>query len=529
MIEKARHLVTVLGIALLASCSGGGDGGKTNPAVPQPTNTVTGTVTIKGAPMVGVTVVAFEGNTNTNYGVTTTDANGNYSFSAIPTWGNVALNIQFFASKPGYAFSPLMASNPSGSMAGYLFDSAPNNWYVNTGAAVTRAGFNGQFTNPSGGAGIAFNVINYMSTANNGITGANFKAYDGSNPLVSLAATGQATGYAAGDDGSLKKGVAWPLPRYVDNGNGTVADNLTGLTWLKNAGCFAPAVWATALANVNQLANGACGLTDGSTAGQWRLPNIVELESMVDASVSSPALPAGNPFINVSNGIYWTSTSYYGGTAGSPNAWAIRLSDGRYMNDSSLNIKASSTNAVWAVKGTGPGTVKLQATGAYVFFGTNDDGAVESGAPLPAPRMRDNGNGTVTDTATGLIWLKKADCINQTWAGAVAAVNALANGQCGLTDGSAAGSWRMPNRKEMQSLADRAQNNMAEYFNESFVSRNGSIDSQPAIFTNFVSLQYYWTSTTDAADTTKAWTVYSCDFGVYDISKAGTGYSLAVR
>ena len=35
-----------------------------------------------------------------------------------------------------------------------------------------------------------------------------------------------------------QKGVAWPNPRFTDNGNGTVTDNLTGLIWLKNANCF---------------------------------------------------------------------------------------------------------------------------------------------------------------------------------------------------------------------------------------------------------------------------------------------------
>ena len=49
--------------------------------------------------------------------------------------------------------------------------------------------------------------------------------------------TGQTTCYATGDDGDLEKGVAWPNPRFTDNGNGTVTDNLTGLIWLKNANC----------------------------------------------------------------------------------------------------------------------------------------------------------------------------------------------------------------------------------------------------------------------------------------------------
>ena len=530
--KRAGYLLVMQGLVLLAACGGGGSGGNgnTNPAVPQPTTSVSGTVLFKGAPLPGVTIVAFESNTNSNLGVTTTDANGAYSFSGIQTWGSVTHNIQFFASKPGYAFYPVLAANPTGSRAGYLFDPAPNNWYLNVGAAVTRAGYNGQFSNPDGGAGIAFSVLNFMSTAGNSITGANFNAYDGSNLLAGVAATGQTTSYVGGDDASQGKGVAWPGVRYQDNQNGTVTDNLTGLIWLKNAGCFPPTAWAGALSEVNQLASGACGLTDGSTAGQWRLPNIVELESVLDASASNPALTAGHPFSNVSNAIYWTSTSYYGGTAGSPNAWAIRLGDGRYINDSLANQKTSSNNAVWAVKGAGgTGAVKLQATGAYVPFGSGDDGTVESGVALPAPRMRDNGNGTVTDLATGLIWLKKADCINRTWAAAVTAVNSLASGQCGLSDGSAAGSWRMPNRKEMQSLADRAQNNMADYFDETFVSRNAAIGSQPAIFTNFVGFQNYWTATTDAADASEAWTVFSCDFGVYDAAKSSSGYTLAVR
>jgi hypothetical protein len=143
--------------------------------------------------------------------------------------------------------------------------------------------------------------------------------------------------------------------------------------------------------------------------------------------------------------------------------------------------------------------------------------------------MIDHGNGTVTDTVTGLTWLKQANCINATWSRAVAAVNALASGQCGLTDGSTAGSWRMPNRKEMESLADRAQNNQADNFDWAWTSSNPTIASMNAIFNSFIAFQYYWTSTTDASNTTEAWTVFSCDYGVYDVAKSSTGYTLAVR
>jgi hypothetical protein len=44
------------------------------------------------------------------------------------------------------------------------------------------------------------------------------------------------TNCPSGQDGDLEKGVAWPDPRFTDNGDGTVTDNLTGLVWLE--GCL---------------------------------------------------------------------------------------------------------------------------------------------------------------------------------------------------------------------------------------------------------------------------------------------------
>jgi hypothetical protein len=276
------------------------------------------------------------------------------------------------------------------------------------------------------------------------------------------------------------------------------------------------------------LAGGSCGLSDGSKAGQWRLPNLVELESIVDVSASNPALTPGNPFTNVSNTTYWSSTSYFGGQGGSPNAWAIRMTDGRYINDSITNVKATSVNQVWAVKSTGGGVLQLPSTGMYVVFSPGDDGSVQSGKMAPYPRFIDNGNGTVSDLLTGLTWLKQASCIQGDWPTSVAAVNTLANGQCGLTDGSTAGSWHMPNRSEMESLQDRMQSNLSQLLNQTDYNSDGSV-FQAAILSSFLASQYYWTSTTDAANPSAAWTVYSCDFGVYDTPKTDIGYTLAVR
>ena len=87
--------------------------------------------------------------------------------------------------------------------------------------------------------------------------------------LAKVEKTGQIISYSAtgGEDGDLKKGVKWPKPRFVDNGNGTVTDRLTKLIWLKNANAFGIRTWEQALSDANTLASGSAGLTDGSVAG----------------------------------------------------------------------------------------------------------------------------------------------------------------------------------------------------------------------------------------------------------------------
>jgi len=510
-----RRLIYATIFAGLVSLSGcGGNGytpGPTNPGEPPPTNTVTGTVTFKGAPLADVTVTLWITNSNAVVATATTDANGKYSFSGLSTSGNVAADYQIWATKAGYAFYPSIS-------------------VANSNAKVERADHTGQFlATVQLPPPMYFTLIDFVSLADNSLSGADFAAYDGSNPLVSLGATGQTASYSSGDDGGLKMGAAWPAGRFADNGDGTVTDNLTGLIWLKNAGCFQRADWNSALTDANQLASGACGLRDGSLAGQWRLPNLIELESVIDVSAAGPALTPGNPFTNAANALYWTSTGYFGGEEGSPLAWVIDLTDGGFLNDGVQNVKTSSLNGVWAVRGTGSGPARLQATGLFEApLSAGDDPTLEMGVRLTSARFIENGDGTFTDAMTGLVWLKQASCIQNDWATAVAAVRNLASGQCGLSDGSAAGDWRMPNRNEMQSLADRNQNNESEYLNNTFLNPDGTV-FQEAILDNYISGQYYWTSTTDAADTTEAWTVFSCDYGVYNIPKSATGYTLAVR
>jgi hypothetical protein len=165
---------------------------------------------------------------------------------------------------------------------------------------------------------------------------------DGPTPV---AKTGQTTSYATGDDGDLERGVALVTPRFTDNLDGTITDNQTGLIWLKDANCFGQRTWNNAISDCNGLADGSCGLTDGSTAGDWRLANMVELLSLIDRAMVLPALPSGAPFTNVMlDQPYSSSTTHAGGTL---NAWGLVVADGTI----SFGSKSASPNYVWPLRG----------------------------------------------------------------------------------------------------------------------------------------------------------------------------------
>ncbi len=161
------------------------------------------------------------------------------------------------------------------------------------------------------------------------------------------------------DDGDLEKGVAWPNPRFTDEGNGTVTDNLTGLIWLKDADCMGQRVWGTGgdetfdvVSRLNGGENFSCTDYIANTHNDWRLPNVRELQSLVHYGFFSPAVPntagtgqwsAGTPFYDVRSGYYWSSSTF----ANNPtDAWFVYMHSG-YVG---LTNKTSSVY-VWPVRG----------------------------------------------------------------------------------------------------------------------------------------------------------------------------------
>jgi len=100
-----------------------------------------------------------------------------------------------------------------------------------------------------------------------------------------LPKTGQTMSYQFGDDGMYQMG--YPLgggQRFIDNGDGTVVDTVTGLMWIKDpqaAGLGMTMYWYDAI--------NACENLVFAGHDDWRMPNINELMSMVDHSRYDPA------------------------------------------------------------------------------------------------------------------------------------------------------------------------------------------------------------------------------------------------
>lgn len=326
-----------------------------------------------------------------------------------------------------------------------------------------------------------------------------------------------------GQDGELQAGIS-AVPRFTDNGNGSVTDNATGLIWLKDAGCLGDRKWDSAVETVAQLAAGKCGLVDGSVPGDWRIPNYRELQSLVDYGTEWLAIAEDYPFQNINPvRTYMSSTHTKTYVAG------ILFHKG----DSSGCAKGDLldvTCSVWPIRHRTADTVsgaRIPKTGATKCWnssekrvdcvGTGQDGELQAGMSVEK-RFADNNDGTITDRLTGLVWLRSADCWGKSgWEKALERSRLVRNGQCGLQDGSVAGDWRIPNVRELESLVDYGVVSPALPKKQTFSNiKAGHVD-------------YYWSSTTSAGDGNSVWGLFVARGALTGLKKTSEHYSWPVR
>jgi hypothetical protein len=256
-------------------------------------------------------------------------------------------------------------------------------------------------------------------------------------------------------------------PSYTDNGDGTVSDNVTGLVWMKEMGEKLTFDEAFDYAENLELA----GYSD------WRVPTIKELYSLILFTGRVKGEKAIDFFIDTDYFIQplgesskgereidaqtWSSTEYVGKTMGRDDTiFGVNFVDGRIKGYPKFDPRTKDEKKMYfrLVRGNSE-------------YGKND--------------FIDNGNYTVTDAATGLMWQKADSLEGMDWEDALKYAEDLE--LAGYDD------WRLPNAKELQTLVD--------YTRSPQTSHSAAIDpvfeiseiTDPDGDKNY---PYFWTGTT---------------------------------
>ncbi len=235
-----------------------------------------------------------------------------------------------------------------------------------------------------------------------------------------------------GQDGAY---IINPLS-FVDNGNGTVTDNNTGLMWQQNYQSVNN--WYVAAGVYDAMHNSetqsTCSSVTDGTYNNWRLPTLKELMSILDLSGAYPAPAINHAFLCASDGNYWAKTD-------NTTPQSVDFISAIYF--SSDNPTPSDNYYVRCVRDPVVG-------------------------PPVRQKLVNSLEGLVTDTSTGLMWPKASQGLMDL-STAFTHCEALVLG--GHQD------WRLPNIKELESWLDAARTLNTDFF--------------PG-----ASTEEYWTSTT---------------------------------
>jgi hypothetical protein len=291
------------------------------------------------------------------------------------------------------------------------------------------------------------------------------------NDSGEIAAPGQGEPYY-GQNASYPGNV----PSYTNNGDGTITDNVTGLMWVQERG--SKVTWNVAVEGAST--NRTAGYTD------WRMPTIKELYSLIQFNgvngQDNKVTTGFTPFID---------TKYFGFAYGSGigNERIIDCQD--WSSTAYVSTTMNNQATIFGVN-FADGRIK-----GYPKYEPNSGGTI--GHKLHVRHVRnnpnygknsfkDNGDGTITDLATKLMWSKEDSKKGLSWKDALAWVQTQnAANYLGHND------WRLPNTKELQSIVDYTRSPVTTnspsidiiYFNCTSITNEAGLPDYP----------YFWTST----------------------------------
>ncbi len=217
-------------------------------------------------------------------------------------------------------------------------------------------------------------------------------------------------------------------PSYTNNNDGTITDNVTGLMWAQDMG-----EKITFDAAKTKAENASLG---GHT--DWRFPTLKELYSLILFTGKVKGEIAIDMFIDTKyfnqpigdvsigdreiDAQTWSATEYVGKTMiNVETVFGVNFVDGRIKGYPKYKPATGAAN-----------TMYLRMVRGNTDYGQNN--------------FVDNGDGTISDLATGLMWQKTDNGVARDWQAALSYSEGL--NLANQTD------WRLPNAKELQSIVD---------------------------------------------------------------------------
>lgn len=303
--------------------------------------------------------------------------------------------------------------------------------------------------------------------------------YDSNGMEIACSAAGTLSGQDAQHNGNQ--------PSYTNNGNSTITDNITGLMWQQSPDLNGDGSIDTSDKLTYEVAVSYCENLTLAGHTDWWLPDIKQLYSLIDFSGTDPS---GINGADTSNLVPFIDTNYfafgYGDTAAGE-----RIIDAQFAS-STLYVSTAYGQSLFGVnladgriKGyglSGPGGNAQEKT-FYVL-------CARGNASYGQNNFIDNGDGTITDHATGMMWAQNDSGTGLNWEAALAWVQQQNDATyLGYSD------WRLPNAKELQSIVD--------YTRSPDTSGSAAIDpvfSATSIINELGTTDYpaYWSSTTHA-------------------------------
>jgi len=399
-------------------------------------------------------------------------------FTAMPMSGTVPLTVNFTDASTGTITNRLWDFGDRGTST----TANPSHTYTNTGSYTVSLTVYG-----SGGSNMLtrarYIIVSALPSAGGYVvvdTGQT-RCYNAAVEIAAPAAGQPFDGQDAQHDG--------PQPSYTLSGDGlTVHDNNTGLTWQRSPEITGDGMLTAAdkLSWGNAEAWPAVlNATNYGGYNDWRLPTIKELYSLIDFRGTDPSgLPGSDtsgltPFINTNYFIFaygdtsageriidsqYASSTLYVSTAFGQDLFGVNFADGR--------IKGYGLTAA----GGGDKTFFVQCVRGNVSYGLN--------------LFVDNGDQTISDLPSGLMWTKADSGVGMNWSNALAWVQTKnAARHLGYSD------WRLPHAKELQSIVD--------YTRSPDTTASAAIDpiftcSQITNEAGQIDYPWYWSGTTHA-------------------------------